>query len=162
MKNELKWGLIFSSMQIAWILMEKQLGLYGENIANHIYVTGWVVIPSVIIYLLALREKKRNYFYGQMTYKQGFMSGLWMTMVITILAPLVQYLTSEIIAPEYFPNMIKYALKEGMIKTRALAEAEFNLKSYIIQVLWFTPMMGIFTTSVLMFFLRSSTKNKNI
>ena len=85
------------------------------------------------------------------------MAGLIMTAVITLFVPITQYITSAIITPNYFDNMIAYSVDHGK-STQAEAEAYFNMKNYIIQSVIFTPAMGIVTTAIVALFVR--TKNK--
>ncbi len=86
-----------------------------------------------------------------MTYKQDFMAGLIIMVIVTIFSPLVQILTSTIISPDYFANMIAYSVQEGKM-TQQEAEDFFNLRSYLFQVLIGTPVMGLITTAVVALF----------
>jgi hypothetical protein len=91
-----------------------------------------------------------------MSYKQGFISGLVITLIVTLLSPLTQYITSTLITPEYFPNVIHYSVSSGKM-TQAEADSFYNLKSYIIQGLIGAPIMGLITTAIVAIF----TKSKN-
>ncbi|MBS1516722.1 MAG: DUF4199 domain-containing protein [Bacteroidetes bacterium] len=158
-KIEIKWAFIFIIMMLLWMVLEKLAGLHDKNIEYHPVYTNLVAIPAVIIYILALKDKRENFYNAQMTYKQGFISGLIITLIVTIFSPLSQYIISEFITPDFFTNMISYAVKEGKM-TQADAENYFNLKSYIIQVLIGTPVMGIITTAVVAFFIKTGKKTK--
>jgi len=50
--------------------------------------------------VLALRDKKLNFYNGQMSWTQGFISGVIVSVVVAILAPLAQYVTHEFITPK--------------------------------------------------------------
>jgi hypothetical protein len=150
-KIEIKWAIIFCVMQLSWMLLEKLTGLYDEHIDKHHIYTNFVAIPSIGIYVLALLDKRKNFYQDTMSYKQGFVSGLIITLIVTLLSPLVQYLISTVIAPEYFPNVIRYSVENGTM-TQSAAENFFNLKSYIQQVLIGTPIMGIITTAIVSIF----------
>jgi hypothetical protein len=67
-----------------------------------------------------------------MTYRQGFISGLIISVFVAILSPLTQYITSTIITPEYFPNAIEYTVREGQM-TQEAAENYFTMQNYIVQ-----------------------------
>lgn len=156
MKNlriEIKWGILFMLMMIVWMILEKVSGLYSTHIDKHMIVTNFVAIPAILMYVFALLEKRRKYYGGSMTYLQGFVSGLWMTLVVTILTPLTQYLTVVVISPEFFPNMIAYTVEQGM-KSSLEAELYFNFRSYMIQSVVFAPVMGIVTTAIVAIFTR--------
>ena len=68
-----------------------------------------------------------------MSYKEGFISGLIISIILMIFAPLTQAITSNIITPDYFANVIQYSVETGYHTSLEEAEAYFNLKNYIIQ-----------------------------
>jgi hypothetical protein len=154
---EIQWAVIFVLMMLVWMVLERWFGLHDTYIDKHMIYTNFVAIPAIAVYVLALLDKKKNFFGGQMTYKQGFISGLVITIVVTILSPLTQYITSEFISPNYFANVISYSINNGKM-TLIEAEAYFNLKNYIFQTLMFTPVMGIVTTAIVAFFTKSKNK----
>jgi phosphate/sulfate permease len=71
-----------------------------------------------------------------------------------------KYLTSSLISPDYFTNMIEFVVEKGTI-TREAAVNYFNLKNYIVQVLIFTPVMGLLTTAIVAFFTKKTKKNSH-
>lgn len=151
---EIKWASIFIIMMLLWMVMEKLTGLHDVHIDMHPVFTNFIAIPAILIYVLALRDKKKNFYDGEMTYMQGFKSGLVITLIVTIFSPLIQYITSTIITPEYFTNVIEYSVRENKM-TREEAESYFNLNSYIYQVLIGTPVMGIITSAIVALFVKS-------
>lgn len=150
---EIKWALIFVAMMLLWMVLENLTGLHGKHIDKHAIYTNFVAIPAIIVYVLALLDKRKKNYGGKMNYKQGFISGLIITLIVTLISPITQYITSEIISPDYFTNVIKYAVSEGK-STQIEAENYFNLKSYMGQVIIATPIMGIFTTAIVAIFTR--------
>jgi hypothetical protein len=157
-KIELKWALIFVAMMLLWMLLERLFGLHDRNIEHHPLVTNFVAIPAIIIYVLALLDKRRKDFNGQMSYLQGFTSGVIITVIVTILSPLTQIITSLVITPDFFANMIGYAVHTGTM-SRPEAEAYFNLNNYLLQTIMFTPIMGIATSAVVAVFTRRVKKS---
>lgn len=153
---EIKWALLFVLMTLLWMVLERAVGLHDEHIQHHPIYTNVYAIPSIFIYVLALREKKFKFYNGTMAYKQGLLSGLAMTGIITILSPFTQYITSTIITPDYFSNVIKYVVNEGSM-TRQEAEDYFNLKNYIIQSTGAAAVMGAITTAIVTIFIRSKS-----
>lgn len=152
-KIEIKWAILFALMMLSWMLMEKLAGFHDVKIASHEIVSAFVAIPAVAMYVFALLDKRKNFYQGVMTYSQGFKAGLIMTLFVTILSPLVQYITSTIITPDYFKNVISYAV-ENKLMTLAAAESYFNLKNYLITSVISTPIMGILTTAIVAIFVR--------
>ncbi|MCE1202474.1 MAG: DUF4199 domain-containing protein [Bacteroidia bacterium] len=156
---ELKWGIYFVLMMIGWMLVERLSGLHGKYLEKQEIFSNFIAIPAITIYVLALLDLRRRKYGGSMTYGQGFVSGLIITAVVTVFSPLVQYLTSEVISPDYFENMIQLTVSKGKMSQQE-AEAYFNLPSYIRQVLVGTPVMGIATTAVVAIFTRKRTSQQ--
>jgi len=154
LKIEFKWAVIFIIMMLVWMLLEKLAGLHDENIDKHSVYTNFVAIPAVAVYVLALLDKKKNFYDGKMSYMQGFKTGLIITVIVTIVSPLTQYITSTFITPDYFSNVTEFAVKEGKM-TKEEALNFFNLKSYIMQGLIGAALMGIVTSAIVAFFTKS-------
>jgi len=152
-KIELKWAFIFMAMMLLWMVLERLAGLHDVHIDKHESYTNFVAIPAILVYVLALLNKRRVYYGGSMSYVQGVISGLIITLIVTLFTPLTQYITSAVITPEYFNNVIKYAVEQGKM-TQTEAEGYFNLKNYIIQSTIFAPIMGIVTTLIVAFFVK--------
>lgn len=157
-KIELKWAIIFSIVGLLWMVLEKLCGLHGKYIDYHLYLTNLFAIPAIWVMVLALKDKRKNFYNGQINYKQGLISGVILSAFIALISPLTQWLISFVISPEYFPNVIKRSVEIGYYKTTAEAEANFNYKNYAMQGAIGALGMGIITTAFAMIFIR--TKNK--
>lgn len=155
LKIEIKWAIIFSAIGLLWMLLEKLVGLHSTHIDKHMYLTNLFAIPAIIVMVLALKDKKKDFYAGEMTYKQGLISGIILSVFIALLSPLTQWITSTIITPEYFPNVIAYSVETGYHKSIEEVEAYFNLKNYIVQSTIGALIMGILTTAIAMIFIRS-------
>lgn len=153
--TEIKWGLIFVVAALVWMMFEKAMGWHGENISSHATMTNIFALVAIAVYVLALRDKKRNDLSGHMSWVQGFMSGMIITAVVFVLTPLSQWIVHNIISPEYFPNIIDYSMKQGYYEDRAAAEAYFSLQSYMMQAAIGALVMGSVTSAVVAFFTRS-------
>jgi len=154
-KVEIKWAFIFIGMMLTWMVLERLSGLHSTHIDKHAIFTNFIAIPAIAIYVLALLDKRKTDYGGFMTYKQGFMAGLIITVIVTIFSPLIQILISTVISPEYFANVIEYVVQEGKM-TQQEAEDYFNLQSYLVQVLIGTPFMGLITTAIVAIFTKKS------
>lgn len=157
-KIEIKWAIIFSLVALLWMVLEKLCGLHGKYIDYHLYLTNLFAIPAIWVMVLALKDKKKNIYSGQMSYKQGLISGIILSIIIALISPLTQWITSYVITPEYFPNVIKRSVELGYYNTIAAAEANFNYPNYAKQGTIGALVMGILTTAIAMIFIR--TKNK--
>ncbi|GAB4209319.1 MAG: hypothetical protein Fur0023_21520 [Bacteroidia bacterium] len=154
-KIEIKWAIIFSVIGLLWMVLEKLCGLHGKYIDYHLYLTNLFAIPAIIVMVMALKDKKKSFYSGQMNYKQGLISGIILSVIIALLSPLTQWITSFVITPEYFPNVIKRSVEIGYFKTTAEAEANFNYQNYAIQGAIGSLVMGIVTTAIAMIFIRT-------
>lgn len=153
-KTELKYAVVFFIMTLIWMAGERILGLHSTHIDKHPTCTNLYAIPSILIYVLALLEKRRFY-NGIMSYGQAFKSGLILTLFITILSPFAQYITSTYITPHYFENAINYSVTNGIL-TQEVAMATFNLNKYLFYSMVGAPVMGIVTTAVVAIFVKRS------
>lgn len=116
MKNiriEIKWGILFILVGLIWMVFEKAMGWHDIHIDKHATYTLFIAPIAISVYVFALLDKKRNFYGRKMTYMQGFISGLIITLVVVILSPLSQYITSTYITPDYFKNVIEYSVASG-------------------------------------------------
>ena len=150
MKNiahEIKWAVIFIVAGMAWMLLEKLTGLHDQHIDMHPIVTNLFMVVAIAVYWFALSAKRKSNG-GTITFKKAFLSGLLMTLFITILTPLWQYVSVEIISPDYFKNVTEYSVAQNLM-TADEAAAYFNLRNYIISSLMFAPVTGIVTSALI-------------
>ncbi|MGV8815921.1 MAG: DUF4199 domain-containing protein [Gelidibacter sp.] len=159
-KIELKWAIIFSVVGLLWMVLEKLCGLHGKYLDYQLYLTNLFAIPAIWMMVLALKEKKKMAYNGQMNYKQGLISGIIISAIIALLSPFTQWITSFVITPEYFPNVIRRSVELGYYTSTEEAQANFNYKNYAIQGAIFSFIMGVVTTAIAMIFIR--TKKNNI
>lgn len=150
---ELKWGLIFFAAVLLWTVFEKSIGLHDERIDKHYFLTNFFAVPAIIIYVLALLDK-RKWLGGKMSWSQGFLSGLIIAVIVSLLSPIGQVLTHEYLSPNYFSNIIEYSVSEG--KDREEMEAFFNLSTYIKQSMIGAVIMGAITSAVVAFFTKKN------
>lgn len=150
---EIKWGLIFVVMMLLWMLGERLVGLHDALIAQHPTWTNLVAIPAVILYYLGLRDKRDNFYEGKMTWGQGFKAGLIITAIVAILSPVSQWLTANVITPDYFANAIAYSVESGNTSLEE-AEAFFNYQSYVVMGLIGAIFMGVVTSAIVALFVR--------
>ncbi|MFC2086150.1 DUF4199 domain-containing protein [Bacteroidota bacterium] len=161
MKNiriEIKWALIFTLTSILWMLLEKIVGLHTTHIESYNTYSNLYFIPVIVIYIMALLEKRKKFYKGTMNYKQGIISGAIITIITTILIPLTQYITYKFVVPDFFINFINYAVNGGM--NRMDAEKTYSMSRLIIMGLIGTPIVGIFLTLIIAIFTRKKDKSE--
>lgn len=127
---------------------EKAMGWHDVYIDKHATYSMFYAPIALLIYFLALREKREKDFGGTMDFVQGFVSGLIMSAVIVLLTPLSQYISHVYISPDYFPNIIHHSVESGKL-TRAEAEKEFHLQGYMMVSTLFSAIMGLLTSAVM-------------
>ncbi len=160
MKNfsiEIKWGVIFIISGLLWVWIEKLFGLHDVYVAQHPLYTNLFGIIAVTIFILALLEKRRKFYHGFMSWKEGFTSGIVMTIVITLLSPLSQWITYEFISPEFFDNIIEHSYQTTPM-SREEAESYFSLRSYIVQAVFGALTMGVVTAAIVAWFVKRERK----
>lgn len=155
---ELKWGVLFTVMTLLWMMLEKGLGWHDERIAKHAIYTNFVALPAIAFYVVALIDKRKNYYNGQMSYLQGFVSGFMISLVVMFLSPLSQVITFMYITPNYFENSIRYVVSQNQMSLQD-AENYFNLSNYIKQSTLFAPLMGIATSALVAVFVKRKAKS---
>ncbi|NQT61467.1 MAG: DUF4199 domain-containing protein [Candidatus Marinimicrobia bacterium] len=153
-KTEIKWGLIFMGVTLVWMLLERLTGLHSTDIDKHATYTNFFAPIAIAVYVFALRDKRATDLDGKMTYKEGFLSGVVISLIVGVLSPFGQLITAYVISPHYFENAIAYGVANNLT-SQADAEAYFNLKNYIIQSTIFAPVMGVITSAVVAFFLKA-------
>lgn len=126
---EFRWAIYYTFLSILWFQLEKSLGFHDQNIDNQPYITNLFYVIIFIIYIFALIDKKKNYFKGVMTWQQGLISGVVLSVLAMILSPFAIYFKLKYINPNFFEQMIKASISRGIKLENA--EALFNMKSYI-------------------------------
>jgi Protein of unknown function (DUF4199) len=147
MKTEIKWGLIFSLVQLLWLALEYAVGLHDKYISLHPFLTLLFIIPAFAMMILAIAEKRRA-LGGSINYKHAFLCGLGVSVVVSLLAPLTQFIFHRFINPSFFENMINNAIGTGG-STPEQANAFFNLKSYMLQASMGAIVAGVITSLIL-------------
>lgn len=153
-KIEIKWAIVFTLIALIWMLFEKSMGWHDELIADHALYTNWFAIIAVLVYIIALRDKRKNAFNGEMRWVDGFKSGVLISIFVAILSPLSQYITHEYISPEYFSNVISFTVEQGEM-TQEQAQDYFSLNSYIFKSAIGALVMGVITSAVVAFFVKN-------
>ena len=141
--------------------LERGLGLHDAYIARHATFSSLFAIVAFALYWLALKEKRRVHYQGEMRFSQGFSCGVIITLIVTLFTPVSQYVVSEFITPHYFDNMIAYVVEQKTMSADA-AQSYFSLPNYILQSLIMAPVMGVLTSLLVAFVMRTKTKVSEI
>ena len=162
MKNfaiEIKWGIRYIFAYLTWIIIEKSIGIYTDKIDDYFFSSLLFYLVGFLIYIFAINNKKKDFFNNNMDWKQGCVSGIFLSIVIALLMPLCQVSIHKAIAPEFFPNMIKHTLASGKIKPE-VANDNYNLKAYIYQSVFFSLSIGVVYGAIVSSFLKTKNTSK--
>jgi len=140
-KIEFKWAIYYTFLGIMWFQLEKYLGYHDKNIVNYTFFTNFIYIFIFILYLLFLLDKKKNFFKGNMSWQQGFLSGVILGIFAMILTPFAIYFSLKYVNPDFFKNMINYSISKGMKLENA--QAMFGTTAYMIFATFSTFSFGI-------------------
>ncbi len=152
-KLELKWAVIFTIATLIWMMLEHTMGWHDEYIAEHWWLTLLFVPFGLLFFYLALKEKRRRFYNGSITWLQAFLCGCLISLFVALLSPLTLYLSSEYIAPSYFTNLIAYSVDNRLL-SREEALADYNLARYMFQAAVGSLVSGILTSAIMAFFVR--------
>lgn len=151
---EIKWGIGYSLLFLVWMIAENAIGLHDMYIEKQTIYGNLFAIIAISTYAIAIKNKKDAYYNGTITYKQGFLSGLVLSVVISVLSPIVQFITYSYITPHFFDNSIAYYIAHN-IQTPEQAAAYFNLKSFTIQSSFGNLSLGVITATVVAYFIKN-------
>ena len=90
-----------------------------------------------------------------MSFKQAFMYGLSITLIVVALSPFMTFISFTLITPHFFEYAIQFSVKQGYMNSKD-AFAYFSLDSYILQSVFGGFIMGLITTAITAFIMKSS------
>lgn len=153
-RHEIWWGVVFTLVLLIWMLIERLVGLHSTYIAHHPVYTNFFALVAIVLYVIALGQKREKYYHGNMNWKEGFYSGFLISLVVAILSPLAQLLIHSFISPHFFTNAATHAVESGRMQPDEAA-AYFNLGNYIISAFFGALIMGVLTSAIVAFFVRT-------
>ncbi|MCO6176457.1 DUF4199 domain-containing protein [Flavobacterium sp. NRK F10] len=147
---ELKWSVIYAISYLVWMFFERFLGFHFDK-ANAEPLFNLLFIPiAVILYILAIKEKKKKYYNGQMDWKQGFGSGIVLSFFIALTSSIIVYITFTILSPEFFEKAI------AMSKDQELAKINYNIQAFVKNNIFDKLSFGVVFAAIISYF--SKTK----
>jgi hypothetical protein len=149
-----KWAAVHALMFLGWMTAERLLGFHGTRLEQQPVFGALILLPSTALYVLVLLDLKRNVYSGRLSWRQGFSAGCQFTALIVLLSPLTQWLTANVISPDYFANLTELSVSKGTM-TREQAEQQFNLTYYVISSVMAGLIMGALFSAVVAFFTRT-------
>lgn len=161
-KIEFKWAVIFTLASLLWMFFEKSMGWHeAVHVGKPIIYKDIFGILAIIIYVLALRYKRDQFFNGIMSWKQGFISGAILSIFIAAFTPLSQYIMHTFISPDYFENIISYTVKNGTMELKD-AKTFYVLSNYMFIKAFSALSFGIVTGGIVAWFVKKEPKKPNV
>jgi hypothetical protein len=159
MKNfaiEIKWAINYSIAFMLWMIFEKSIGWHDATIGKQMIYTNLFGFVALAVYFFAFQDKKKNFFNNSITFRQGFMFGVYLSGLIALFAIVTQYITYTFITPNYFDTLIAEVVKNKK-QTLEQAQAFFNYKSYLYQSIFGTLSIGIVTGAIIANFMKTKS-----
>lgn len=130
MKVELKWVVIIFIVHLLWHVTEKLLGFYTTNIEYTDY-SGFVFMPvyAGLMYLALVDLRKSNH--NLLNRRHAFLSGLFISLCLVVLAPVMVFLVVFLLQPDFFQNMIAYGVNSGKYSSYGQAATEFSYWGFV-------------------------------
>jgi len=153
-RTELKWAAIFTLCHLAWFSLENLCGLHGKHLSRYPLLSLLIAIPGLAVYYFALKEKKQGFFNGKMSYMQGLMSGVILSILIGVLSPIATVISMSFISPDLSDMLIQEAVASGRMSQPA-AESFYSLSSSISSGIFNAPIFGFLASAIVAFFVKS-------
>lgn len=159
MKNyiiEIRWAFIFTVAAILWAGIEKLFGMHDSNIGSQPMFSLLFGIPALAVYFLALLEKKQKSFGGNMSWKEGTVSGIVLSLFIAVLSPVAQWAIYTLISPHFFTKAIQfYTNNKRLTEVRAIEM--FNIQAYMKKAITESLSMGVITSALVALIVKTKT-----
>jgi hypothetical protein len=67
-KIEIKWALLMIVSSFLWMALERAVGLHDVHLDKQMYLTNLFFIVIIWLYVVALKDKKNNFYGRKMTF----------------------------------------------------------------------------------------------
>ncbi|MES2766969.1 MAG: DUF4199 domain-containing protein [Bacteroidota bacterium] len=156
MKTEIKWGIIFAVMSLAWLVLEYALGFHTTKKDSHAMFTNFFAIPAIAIMAMGILAKKKE-LGGVISFKQALVSGLIISTIVAVLNPVGAFIFHNFINPNFFTDFTQYTVLKGLM-TQEKAEMYFNFGNYAMMGAVAALVMGAVTSLVVALIVRNDHK----
>jgi len=130
MKLEIKWVAIVFILHVLWLIGERTFGFFGARIRHEELVSlAFFIVYALVMFLAVADLKSRNN--GFLNRRQGFLSGLFMSLILVAMAPVMVGILMFAIQPDFFNVMIMAATERGEYSVYEAAVQEYNYWSYV-------------------------------
>jgi hypothetical protein len=155
---EFRWAFTFLLAQTLWIMFEKTLGFHGDKIQYQPLFSMLFNFILIAIYVLAIRDKKKKIYNNQMTWQEGFVSGLMLTLIIALFTTMTEYTKHNVISPYLLEDMKDLILAENRMTVED-ANNYFSFSKTLSNTIFFTISIGVLITSIVAWIMKSKELN---
>ncbi len=153
---EKKYGIVTGVLMVIWLLLEYAFGLHDQFLDLFFIVTNFVfLIPIVGMYLAIKKEKTR--LEGNITLKQGFLTGTIISFISASIAAIGQICYHQFVNRDYFDFMIDKSVEMGVEATQAASH--FNMRSYVSGVFISYLLFGLVISLIMSFIQKTRRTN---
>lgn len=145
MSTEWRWGLITGAATILYLLLEWALGIHDPAAPEEQTWSTFiaVLIPTLGI-TMGIREKRNCNPRGELSYGKGFLTGIWITLIVAGISVLFQLLYHLVLNPGYLEEARAVAAERiDSEQVMAMGDWFFTLESYLLQTLVGTLVTGL-------------------
>ncbi|GEM_PF-4682839 len=156
LQTEIKWGVVWATAIFLLLCFEYFAGLQELPYLDWgmwVDLLGDVALPALAVGL-GLRQKRDQDWEGSMSWRQGFISGLYMTLVALPLSLAYIWAFVEIVNPNYFAVLVDFSVATGQ-STQDAAQAYFNLRTYLFQTALNVVAFGVVLSAVFSLLLKT-------
>lgn len=158
---EFKWAFNFFIASMLWLMLEKTLGYHDEKIQYQPLFSLLFGLVTIGIYILALREKKQNFYQNQMNWREGFVCGLTLSLVIALFTTMIEYTKHHVVSPYYLETMQKIIVEQKKM-TLENAENFFTFSNTLSQSIFYVISFGAVMSAIISLAIKSKDNSFKI
>ena len=157
---ELKWAFNFFIASMLWMMLEKFLGYHDDKIQYQPLFSMLLGFVTLVIYIFALKDKKINFYHNQMNWREGFVSGLTLSLVIALFTTMIEYTKHHVISPYFLETMQKIIVEQNKM-TLENAENFFTFSNTLSQSIFYVISFGSVLAALISLVIKSKDTAEN-
>lgn len=147
-KIEIKWSIILALVYFGWLLLERFLGYHNEKVLQELIFNLAFTPIAFYIYYLAIKNKKKQVFNDSINWKEGFVSGIILSVLVAVTSTFVLFLFFNFISPDFFEKAIELS------KNKTTATLSYNLPIFVKNNIFDKLSFGIVFSAIISFFVK--------
>ena len=157
--TELRSAFYITALTFIWLMLEYLVGLHDKYIEYHSVVTMFAILIPVVFAYLGMKRKRDVDYDGLVTFGLMFRTGIIITIFTALMMIPLQFAFHYLINPAFFDNMIHHSVEHAIAneqnpqKAFEDARAYFNIRSYVMQTVVGTLILGTILSVIYSFIL---------